>query len=363
MVNNPTHSLLGLVVLLFATPAWAQLQFPANDWETVAPESVGWDKEGLDQALDFAFTRNSSEVIIVLRGKILAQRRQNIQNKSTRYRNRIEGQDDRGQDIEDVASAQKSIVSFLVGVAQEKKLISIDDPVHKHLGEGWSKASGEREAKIKVRHLITMTSGLNTRLQFVAPAGTQWKYNTTAYARSLQVIEQAAGMTANQLTKKWLTDPIGMKDSKWVKRPGGGLLSAVDANTVGFATTASDLARFGLLMLADGKWKANVLLADKQYLKDSHSPSQQLNPSYGYLWWLNGKKAAVRPIGGKTNKPLLAEAPADMYAAQGAMGRKCYVCPSLDLVVVRLGDTPDSFGKTRFDKQFWKLIMQAAPRK
>ncbi|MFT7644090.1 MAG: CubicO group peptidase (beta-lactamase class C family) [Pirellulaceae bacterium] len=354
---------LGFLVLLITTPAFGQLQFPDVEWKTVAPESVSWSKEKLHAALDFAFARNTSEVIILHRGRILAQRRQNITDKSFQYRGRIKGQDSRGQDIEDVASVQKSIVSFLVGVAQEKKLISIDDPVDEHLGEGWSKATPEQDSKIQVRHLITMTSGLNTRLQFVAPAGTQWKYNTTVYSRSLRVIEKAAGMTANELTKKWLTGPIGMKDSKWVKRPGGNLLSSIDANTVGFATTASDLARFGLLMLADGKWDGKVLLADKKYLKDSHSSSQPLNPSYGYLWWLNGKKATVRPIGGKTNKPLLPEAPADMYAAQGAMGRKCYVCPALQLVVVRLGDTPDSIGNVRFDKRFWTLIMNAAPKK
>ncbi len=46
-----------------------------------------------------------------------------------------------------------------------------------------------------------------------------------------------------------------------------------------------------------------------------------------------------------------------MYAAQGALGRKMYVVPSLDLLVVRLGDAPED----DFNPRFWELLMAAAP--
>ena len=344
---------------VFANTAFAELTFPGDEFATAKAESMGWDSKKLEAALDFAFERKSSEVVILQSGKIIAQRRRNLESASSRYRNRVEGKDSRGQGIEDVASVQKSVVSFLVGVAQEKGLISINDQVSKHLGEGWSKATADQESKITVRHLITMSSGLNSKLQYKAPAGTAWQYNTTAYSKSLNVVEKASGMSANELTQKWLTGRIGMKDSSWVKRPGGGLLSSVDANTFGFATTAPDLARFGLLMLAEGEWNGETILGDKDYLQAATDTSQKMNPSYGYLWWLNGKKAIVRPAAGRTNRSLLLQAPQDLYAAQGAMGRKVYVVPSLELVVVRLGDTPDSLGKTKFDGEFWRRIMAA----
>ena len=57
--------------------------------------------------------------------------------------------------------------------------------------------------------------------------------------------------------------------------------------------------------------------------------------------------------------PLISSAPHDLVGAFGALGRKCYVVPSLDLVVVRLGDTPEQQGQKRFDQEFWRLLMLA----
>jgi len=41
------------------------------------------------------------------------------------------------------------------------------------------------------------------------------------------------------------------------------------------------------------------------------------------------------------------------------LNRRCFVVPSLQLVVTRLGDRPDA-GRD-FDRQFWKLLTQASP--
>ena len=52
---------------------------------------------------------------------------------------------------------------------------------------------------------------------------------------------------------------------------------------------------------------------------------------------------------------MIPSAPADLVAALGALGRTCYVVPSLDLVVTRLGDQPSR----DFGEQFWRLLMAA----
>jgi CubicO group peptidase (beta-lactamase class C family) len=135
----------------------------------------------------------------------------------------------------------------------------------------------------------------------------------------------------------------------------------VAAKRYGFTTTARDLARFGLLILAKGKWNDETLLADQEYLQASLSPSQTLNPSHGFLWWLNGQESAAR-VGRRAQGPLIPAAPRDLVAALGALGRKCYVVPSLELVVTRLGDSPEAAGGPRFDNEFWRLLMEAAPK-
>jgi CubicO group peptidase (beta-lactamase class C family) len=348
------------IVCFFAPLAPAtDLYFPGDDWETVEPSTVCWNPEKLAVAIQFSISRKSSGVVILYRGRILAEEYQDVQPKSARYQRMIHGKSVDGRLIEDVASAQKSVVSFLLGVAQEKGLVKIADPVHQHLGVGWSKAKPEQESSITIRHLITMTSGLNDKLEFVTRPGTKWKYNTRAYSQCLRALEAASEKSANELTREWLTTRIGMKDSRWVERPGA--REGVAANRYGFATTAKDLARFGLLMHGNGRWNDQTLLSDQNYLRAATTSSQSLNPSYGFLWWLNGQKSALRGIR-RVKGPLIATAPNDLIGAFGALGRKCYVVPSLGLVVTRLGDSSTVVGKPSFDNQFWRLLMEAAPK-
>jgi len=56
--------------------------------------------------------------------------------------------------------------------------------------------------------------------------------------------------------------------------------------------------------------------------------SQPYNPDYGFLWWVNTAG---------TKWPAL---PRDAYAAIGYRSNRCYVIPSLDLVVARVGTGP-----------------------
>lgn len=335
------------------------LYFPtAEPWQTVPRKEAGLDKTAVRRALDFAMRRQSSGVIILHQGRLLAERHQQLADASRRYQLTVRGTDDQGHVVEDVASCQKSVTSVLVGIAQQKGLLRINDPVSNYLGTGWSKATADQESKITVRHLLTMTSGLTEQRTFEAPAGSEWRYNSAVYSRALTVVCRAADGTANELTKKWLTGPLGMHHSRWVERNFAGR-TGVDANRLGFATTARDLARFGLLMLAGGQWRNQTILSDRDYLKASISTSQKRNPAYGYLWWLNGTaqvKRGRRLLAG----PLIPGAPDDLYAAQGALGRRCYVVPSRRLVVVRLGDSPDKAGQKRFDVEFWRLLLSSA---
>jgi CubicO group peptidase (beta-lactamase class C family) len=299
-------------------------------------------------------------VIILHRGRILAERHQDVGSPSPRYRGMLRGKTAASHVIEDVASCQKSVTSVLVGIAQQKGLLKLSDPVYQRLGTGWSQATPEQEAAITLRHLITMTSGLSVRLKYVAPAGTKWEYNTTAYSRSLTAVAKAAKMTANDVTREWLTGPLGMDDSKWVDRrlPAD---SPFVANRYGFATSARDLARFGLMMLANGNWQDEAILSDQKFLKAATSPSQKLNPSYGFLWWLNGQRFAFRGTRRATG-PLVPTAPTDLFSAQGALNRRCSISPSRQLVVVRIGDSPDKTREPKFDQEFWRLLMKVRGR-
>jgi CubicO group peptidase (beta-lactamase class C family) len=341
------------------------LYFPPaqGEWARVAPGDAGWDASRLAAALRLAGETRASGVVILHRGKILAEQYWNPDeerqagNKARTYGALVRGRDAAGRVIEDVASVQKSISAILTGIAQHQGLLRIGDSVQKHLGTGWSKATPAQEKAITVRHLLTMTSGLKDDLTFEAAAGTRWRYNSAAYAHTIRVIAAAAKQSPNEFTRAWLTGRIGMNDSRWVERPGAGPEAV--ANALGFATSARDLARFGLLILADGQWNGESIIEDRDFLHTALKPSQKLNPSYGYLWWLNGQPEVARGAGDRVQGPLIPTAPSDLVAALGAVDRKLYVVPSLGLVVTRLGNSAGP----AFQNDFWRLLMTAAPAK
>ncbi len=352
--------LAALVTLIAGDDASAQsTYFPTSDdtWQRVAPASVGWDAEALSAALDVAGGRSSSGVLILHRGRILAERYWELDSPSARYSNFVQGEDPDGNAIEDVASAQKSVVAFLLGIAQERGLLRLDDSVSEHLGSGWSQASAEQEQAITIRHLMSMNSGLATDMSYAAEAGSTWLYNTPAYHNLMHVIEAVTGRDRNAVTRDWLTAKLGMEHSSWTRRR-----NADPAIGWGFSTTARDLARFGLMVQAGGRWGDQIVIGDTEYLRDMLSSSQSLNPAYGYLWWLNGQedRVGVGPRAARADGPLIPSAPSDLVSMMGALDRKLYSVPSLDLVITRLGDA-GGVDRVSFNEAFWQALMKAKP--
>ena len=120
------------------------------------------------------------------------------------------------------------------------------------------------------------------------------------------------------------------------------------------------MARFGLLALNKGKWN-NEQIINESYFNESVSTSQSINPSYGYLWWLNGKTSFRIPNEQNVYQGFLVpNAPADMYAAMGAKDQRIYVIPSKKMVVIRMGDASDpvhpNFAVSGFDNELWGKI-------
>jgi len=108
-----------------------------------------------------------------------------------------------------------------------------------------------------------------------------------------------------------------------------------------FYSTARSMARFGLLILNRGKWKNTAVLNDSSYFNAMVNSSQNINPSYGYLWWLNGKNSFMAPILQTVFPGSYAPAaPQDMFAAIGKNGQLLCIAPSRGLVVVRMGEEP-----------------------
>lgn len=320
-----------------ATPAAYYYPPSSGDtWETADPAALGWDLALLEDALTYAASVDSTAVIILYRGKILLERYwQNWDAHSSQL----------------IASASKSFTSFLIGMLKKDGLVDLDAPVSNYLGLGWSSAPADKEAMITVRHLLSMSSGLDDDLAYAADAGTVWLYNTPAYYKLGDVIASASGMSRDDFADARLHAAIGLQDTRW--RPNS------------LVSSARDMSRFGLLILSGGTWETTSLLDGATYLDEALNSSQTLNPSYGFLFWLNGKNSYLLPgnpaRGG--SGPMMPDAPADLVAALGAGDKKIYVVKSMDLVVVRHGGSTGepALAASGFDNVFWQKLMLAAP--
>ena len=232
--------------------------------------------------------------------------------------NFVHGTASDGALLEDVASQQKSFIAILVGVAIDKGLLDISKPVSAYAGAGWSKATPEQEAKITVRNLLEMNSGLKENLTYDAEPDTKFFYNTPAYAILKPVLEGASKQSLDDLTRLWLTEPAGMADTSWRKRPGA---FADVGNPTGLVTTPRDIAKMGQLVLDGGKAADGKRVISKAQL-DALFTRTATNPAYGRLWWLNGGSYPLLPAPTRraAQAAFIPAAPADMVAAHGRAG-------------------------------------------
>ncbi|MGB6048780.1 MAG: serine hydrolase [Flavobacteriales bacterium] len=344
-----TTLLPGLALLVLPTFSIAQTPyFPApvagSTWETIDPATLGWCPDRIDSLYAYLDANNTKGFMVLKDGRIVLER----------YF---------GTFVQDSiwywASAGKTLTSTVVGIAQEEGYLDINAPTDTYLGPGWTSETPAQEALITVRHQLTMTSGLDdgvtdvdctapTCLTHIADAGDRWAYHNAPYTLLQEVVEHATGQNFTPYFNARLRNPIGM-DGIWVP---------VGDKSVYFSTLRS-MARFGLLASNLMVWDADTILHDTAYFDAATTPSQSLNPGYGYLWWLNGQSSYMLPTTQIVSPgPLMPEAPADMYSGLGKNDQLLNVVPSRGLVLVRMGDSAGTSlpVATVFNNVIWQYM-------
>ena len=340
--------ILLLLVLVTVNGKSQSLYFPplsGNAWDTLSPTRLQWCQPRIDSLYNYLEARNTQAFIILKDGKIVLEMYFGTFTVDS---------------IHYWASAGKSLTATLTGIAQQKKLINLNDSVSKYLGQGWTSASANKEGLISLKHLITMTSGLDESpklpcdnedtarscLSYKVDAGSRWAYHTGAYRKMQAVLSKVSGQSYTLFTNSVLGSRIGMTglwyDGVYYSKP-------------------RSMARFGLFVLNKGIWANDTILSDTSYYHDMSNTSQSFNLSYGYLWWLNGKASFMAPSSQIVyNAPLFSNAPADMFAALGKNDQKIYVVPSLKIVVVRVGSSAYDMATafSPFDNELWAYINQ-----
>ncbi|MBL7925990.1 MAG: serine hydrolase [Bacteroidia bacterium] len=322
------------------------LYFPTqNNWDTIAPASLGWCQPYIDTLYNYLEQNNSKAFIVLKDGKLVLEKYFGTFTADSVWY---------------WASAGKSLTAFMVGIAQQEGYLNITDTTSKYLGAGFTACTAAQEDAITIKHQLSMTTGLDdgvpdnyctldTCLIYKAQAGSRWAYHNAPYTLLDSVIETATGQSLNSYT----ASKLGLTGISGLFLPSG-------FNNV-FYSKPQAMARFGLLMNANGVWNGNAVLSDTNYFNQMINTSQNLNQSYGYLWWLNGKASFMLPqLQFTFQGNLFSHAPADMYAALGKNGQIINVVPSQNLVVIRMGNAPytNSNAPTVFNDSIWIILNQ-----
>ncbi|MCO6497346.1 MAG: serine hydrolase [Chitinophagaceae bacterium] len=320
------------------------MYFPSNtdgNWETTSATQLGWNTEAIEDLKTFLVRKNTKSFMILVNGRIVMEEYFNGHSASSDW---------------EWNSAGKTLTSVTTGIAQQEGLLNINDKVSDYLGTGWANMPLEKENMITVRNLLSMTSGISDdsqlvihrNLTYVADAGTRW-----AYSNVFQLLMDIDAKAANSNFETYFNDKLKNKIGMEGFWRFGIIFKIYHSNT-------RSMARFGLLALNRGKWK-NEQIISENYFNESITSSQNINPSYGYLWWLNGKAKYMVPRSQYVFQgPLIPNAPSDMYAALGASDQKLYIIPSKKMVIVRMGEASDpdnpTFATSGFDNALWAKI-------
>lgn len=283
-------------------------------------------------------------------------------------------------------SMAKSVTQALVGVAVAQGKVDVDKPMG---SPHWS--ADDPRAQIPWRQWLQMTDGQRyleieaktiaasdasrklfgpgrldvasycAGLPLIHEPGTHWNYNScgivlTADALTRAIIpnpESAETRRAAMMTwmRESLFDVIGMKPQPEFDATGLLYGSAL------IYASARDFARFGLLYLRDGMWDGRRVLPEG-WVDFARTHGTGANADiYGAGWWLAPKEGSGRPY------PIYVDTgpERDGFSAQGFEGQYTLVIPSKDLVIVRLGMTPEKDLRTGALKDWMGRVARTFP--
>ncbi len=308
------------------TPATQQnsTYWPTDNWRTSTPEEQGMDSEtliGLVNDLSQGANISAHSLLIIRHGHIVLD---------------VSSHPFRTDQLHELFSATKSFMSTLAGIVIDQGLIkSVDQSIWDFFAkEGVANMDARKEA-IQLKHLLTMTSGLDyvgaagaiDPLYIVSEQdhswvswmldqpmtwepGANWRYSDGQSHLVSAIIQKATGQTALDFARENVFRPLGISDLIWLADPQGITRAGQD-----LFLSPRDMAKLGYLFLHNGEWDGRQLVS-KAWVDAASSPYWK-RPRYGYFWWLQQEP--------------------ESYAAMGFGGQLIYVFPQQDMVMVLTG--------------------------
>ncbi len=287
---------------------------------------------------EYSAEKNGYTFLVMENGKLLFERYD--QGRTTESAHRL-------------ASGTKSFSGAMVAAAVKDRLLTLDEPVSETIGE-WK--ADEKLGVVTIRQLLSLTSGISGGSVGKVPSydeaidakvlfrpDERFSYGPVPFQifgelmrRKLVARDDFDFIDPLAYLDDRIFSPIGLSYANWRR----------DENEMphlpsGAYLTAREWAKFGQLLLQNGKWEGESLL-DPETLSQCLNGSEA-NPDYGVTFWL------IDPDG----DPKLEGA----YMAAGAGKQRLYLLPAVGLVIVRQGES------RQFDDSILlkKLLASAPP--
>ena len=368
------HRIFSLVMILLIGVTGiltGQNYFPADKWERKSPDDFGIDakkiKQLIDSTLVFEYKGPKDLSQAILKGferepyhQILGPTRERGGPAGMIIKDGYvvaEWGDTKRVDMS--FSVTKSYLSTMAGLAVDAGLIrSLRDPVNEYVWDGHF--AGRHNSKINWEHLLTQSSDWSGQLwgsydwndrpprdgniddwrfRKLMEPGTVMEYNDVRVNLLAYSLLQVWRKPLPQVLKEKIMDPIGASptwrwfgyENSWTNVDGLKMQSVSGGGHSGggiFMST-EDHARYGLLFLHQGNWNGQQLFS-KSWISQITRPSSAEN-SYGYLWWLPGKRMSNLSKNG--------------YYAAGFGGNYIIIEPDKNMVVVLRWCDPGSANK------------------
>ena len=366
-------SKLALVIFLVfvpLSPIYAVQYWPTTIWKAVSPQSLGFSPNPINKMFRFIQKKQFpiDSVVIVKNGYLIGEFYAGDMNENS---------------LSNIYSVTKSFTSALVGIAIDKGYIKNEkQTLGSMLTKNLSIKKDPRLNEIQLQHLLTMTSGLKTRDNFLSnwsgiiklknsknwvdyilslgtekKSGEQFNYSNGGSHLLAAIVTENTKTALEKFAERHLFSHIGIKNYEWQKDPQG-----INHGYSNLKISARDMAKLGILYLNEGRWgKRQVINSSwvKKSLKTHSYPNKgKFNPlkfygfnGYGYQWW-NSKTVWKADLiyrktwgMGKNSKKH-----PDYFFALGYQGQYIFILPQLDMVVVF---------KSRFKKSRDNIIPKA----
>lgn len=253
-------------------------------------------------------------------------------------------------------SMTKTVMAGLIGMLVKDGKLSLDQ------AGLWPALVGDGRDRIQLADLLAMSSGLKfneaygsvsdvtsmlylqpdmagfARAQpLVHPVGEVWSYSSGTALILSRIMQDAAGGDGEAFARERLFKPLGMSSATLESDEHGTLVGSSY-----MYATARDWAKYAQFLLQEGVWQGQPLLPSG-YVAMMATPVAASGGQYGHgqvwLWGSDAKTPGVNP-------DAAFGIPADTLWLSGHDGQSIAIIRSRQVIIVRLGLTPESLGYT-----------------